>query len=121
MKSILVVDDSDMARTAICFALKTKNYQVIDAKDGKDALVKIALNKDIGLIITDVNMPEMNGLELIAHIREVLHDKTTPIYALTTDEKAGKEVVGKGATGYLLKTAKTSEEVQKIVSMHIVK
>ncbi len=119
MKSILVVDDSEMARTAICFALKTKNYTAIGAKDGKDALEKLKEHSDIGLIITDVNMPEMNGIELINYIRTELGDTKTPIYALTTDEKAGKDVIAKGATGYLVKTAKASEEVQKIVALHI--
>jgi two-component system chemotaxis response regulator CheY len=119
MKSILIVDDSDMARTAICFALKMKNYSVLNATDGKDALKKIEEHKDIGLIITDLNMPQMSGTELIAHIRGVIGDTSMPIYALTTDEKAGKEVIGKGATGFILKNSKTSDEVYKIVRIYI--
>jgi CheY-like chemotaxis protein len=120
MKSILIVDDSDMARTTICFALKTKQYSVFGAANGKEAIKILNENSEIGLVITDVNMPEMNGIQLISYIREIMGNKTIPIFALTTDEKAGTEVTGKGATGFLLKTSKTSEEVQKIVSKYIV-
>jgi len=119
MKSILIVDDSEMARTTLCFALKTKQYSVFDAENGKDAIKKLNENSDISLIITDVNMPEMNGIELITHIRNVMGNKAIPIFALTTDDKAGSEVMQKGATGFLQKTSKTSEEVQKIVSKYI--
>lgn len=119
MKSILIVDDSSIARSAMCFALKIKNYTVIDSINGKDAVKKLGANQDIGLVITDLNMPAMNGGELVSYIRETMDNKTLPIYVLTTDESSGEEVLGKGATGFLLKSIKTSEEIQDIVRKHI--
>jgi two-component system chemotaxis response regulator CheY len=119
VKSILIVDDSDMARAAMCFALKIKKYTVIDTPNGKDAIKKLGENPDIGLVITDLNMPEMSGLELIRYIRETMGNTTIPIYVLTTDDSAGKDVLGKGATGILLKSSKTSEEIDRIVKKYI--
>ncbi len=119
MKSILIVDDSEMARAAMCFSLRIKNYTVVDTASAKEAIAKLGGTGDIGLIITDLNMPEMNGIELIKHIREVMGNKTIPIFVLTTDDSAGKDVLGKGATGFLLKSSKTSEEVHKIVKQYI--
>jgi CheY-like chemotaxis protein len=119
MKSILIVDDSEMARAAMSFSLKVKNYPVIDCANGNDAIRKLAENPDIGVIITDLNMPEMSGIELLRHIRETMGNKTIPIYVLTTDVTAGKEVLEKGATGFLLKSSRTSEEVQNIIKKHI--
>lgn len=119
MKTILIVDDSDMARASMSFALRTKKYTVIDAANGKDALQKLKDNPDVGLVITDINMPEMNGIELISTIRTKLGNKALPIYALTTEESAGADIMANGASGFLLKNTKTSEEIQKIVSQYI--
>jgi two-component system, chemotaxis family, chemotaxis protein CheY len=119
VKSILIVDDSEMARAAMCFSLKIKNYTIIDSASGKDAIKRLEGNPEIGLIITDLNMPEMNGIELIKHIRETMGNRSIPIFVLTTDDNAGKDVLGKGATGFLLKSSKTSEEVHKIIKQYI--
>ena len=119
MKSILIVDDSEMARAAMGFSLKVKNYSVLDSANGNDAIRKLTENPDIGVIITDLNMPEMSGIELIRHIRETMGNKTIPIYVLTTDVTAGKEVLEKGATGFLLKSSRTSEEVQNVIKIYI--
>jgi two-component system chemotaxis response regulator CheY len=108
-----------MARASMSFALKTRKYNVIDAVNGKDALQKLQENPDIGLVITDINMPVMNGIELISTIRGKLGNKTLPIFALTTEESAGADIMANGATGFLLKNTKTSEEIQKIVIKYI--
>ncbi len=119
MKKILIVDDSEMARKSMCFSLSSKGHNVLEAINGRDGVAKLKANADIGLVITDLNMPEMNGLELIAYIRKNYTPSDIPVYVITTESRTGDEVIEKGATGYIIKSSKTSEELHKIVSMHI--
>ncbi len=120
MKKILIVDDSEMARKSMAFSLASKRYDVLEAVNGSDGVVKLKANDDIGLVITDLNMPEMNGMELIAYIRTKHTHPDIPVYVITTESKTGDEVIAKGATGYIIKSSKTSAELHKIVGEHIV-
>ncbi len=103
-KKVLAVDDSRTMREMVSFTLKSEGYEVIEAEDGKAAIS--ALNgMKIDAVITDLNMPNMNGFELIATLRQNPLYKFTPILMLTTEGDAGKKAEGKaaGATGWITK------------------
>ncbi len=104
MPTILAVDDSASMRQMVSFTLKGAGYTVIDAVDGVDALAKAKTGK-IDLVLTDVNMPRMDGIALIKELRAQPAFKFTPILLLTTESGAGKKTEGKsaGATGWIVK------------------
>ena len=103
-QTILVVDDSSAIRQSMKYVLETAGYGVIDASNGKEALNVIS--QDVKLVITDVNMPEMNGIDLVKNIRTgVTALKTVPIIILTTESQADMKQKGKeaGATAWVVK------------------
>ena len=102
--SILTVDDSSSLRMAIRIALNGAGYDVSEAVDGLDGLNKAKAAK-FDMIIADLNMPNMNGLELIREIRKLPIQLGTPIIFLTTesDEAMKQEARAAGATGWLVK------------------
>lgn len=104
MASILAVDDSASMRQMVSFTLKSAGYDVTDAEDGLAAL-NIAKTKSFDLVITDVNMPNMDGITLIAELRKLPAFKFTPLLMLTTESAADKKQAGKnaGATGWIVK------------------
>lgn len=101
---ILAVDDSASMRQMVTFTLKGAGYDVVEAEDGQKAL-NIAKGDKFGLVISDVNMPVMDGLQLIAELRKLADYKFTPILMLTTESTAEKKTAGKaaGATGWIVK------------------
>lgn len=103
-KTILTVDDSVSIRQMVSFTLKQNNYNVIEAVDGKDALSKIN-NGQINMVITDLNMPNMDGITFIKEIRNIAKYKFVPIIMLTTESQETKKMEGKtaGATGWIVK------------------
>lgn len=104
MKKILAVDDSASMRQMVSFTLKKAGFDVTDAKDGVDALA-IAQNQDFDLVISDVNMPNMDGITLIKELRGIDKFKYTPMLMLTTESGLDKKSAGKaaGATGWIVK------------------
>ena len=104
MASILAVDDSASMRQMVAFTLKGAGYNVIEAVDGKDALEK-AKSGGADVVLTDVNMPNMDGIELVRQLRQLPKYKFTPMLLLTTESGADKKALGKaaGATGWLIK------------------
>lgn len=104
MASILAVDDSASMRQMVAFTLKGAGYNVIEAVDGRDALEK-AKSGGADVILTDVNMPNMDGIELVRQLRQLPKYKFTPMLLLTTESSAEKKAQGKaaGATGWLVK------------------
>lgn len=104
MASILAVDDSASMRQMVSFALKSAGHTVTEATDGEDALVKAKAGK-VNLVITDVNMPKMDGITLIKNLRKLPDYKFTPILMLTTESSPEKKQEGKsaGATGWIVK------------------
>jgi len=104
MATILAVDDSASMRQMVSFTLKGAGYEVIDAVDGVDALNK-AKQQAVNLVITDVNMPNMDGIALIAELRKLPDYKFTPLLMLTTESSPEKKQAGKaaGATGWIVK------------------
>lgn len=104
MAHILVVDDSTTMRQMVCFTLTSVKHTVVEAENGVEAL-KQAQNHKFDLVIADVNMPEMNGIDLIRALRGILSYKFIPILMLTTESHAEKKQEGKaaGATGWIVK------------------
>lgn len=103
-KTILIVDDSASVRTVVSTALKGAGYDVIQASDGKDALGKMNGDK-IHMIISDVNMPNMDGIEFVTEVKKLPSYKFTPICMLTTESEASKMQEGKaaGAKAWIVK------------------
>ncbi len=104
MASILAVDDSASMRQMVAFTLKGAGYDVIEAGDGQEAL-NLAKSKKVNLVLTDVNMPKMDGIALIRALRGLPEYKFIPMLMLTTESAADKKQEGKaaGATGWLVK------------------
>lgn len=111
-KKILIADDSASMRQMVTFTLKGAGYDVVESVDGKDALAKLN-DADIGMIITDLNMPNMDGIELIRSVRAMAAFKFIPIILLTTESQDEKKKEGKeaGATGWIVKPFKPEQLV----------
>jgi two-component system chemotaxis response regulator CheY len=103
-KNILIVDDSESIREVVSFTLENEGYNVLVGDDGTDAM-KFLDGRPIDLVITDLHMPEMNGIELIKNIRSMDSYKRIPILFLTTESQAAKKMEAKeaGATGWIVK------------------
>lgn len=104
MVSILAVDDSASMRQMVSFTLKGAGYQVREAADGVEAL-EIAKGETFDLVLTDVNMPNMNGIELVKNLRQEDAYKFIPMLMLTTESAGDIKMQGKaaGATGWIVK------------------
>jgi two-component system chemotaxis response regulator CheY len=118
-KTILTVDDSASIRQMVSFTLKGAGYSVIEAVDGADGLEKAKAN-NVGLVLTDQNMPKMDGLTLIKTLRGLPQYKAVPILMLTTESGDAMKTQGKaaGATGWLVKPfdpPKLLEVVKKVI------
>jgi two-component system chemotaxis response regulator CheY len=104
MKKILSVDDSASVRQMVSFTLRKAGYEVGEACDGRDALVKAGQSK-FDMIITDLNMPNLDGIQMIAALRSLQGYAFTPILMLTTESHPEKKDAGRkaGATGWIVK------------------
>ncbi|MCG8315299.1 MAG: response regulator [Pseudomonadales bacterium] len=104
MATILAVDDSASMRQMVSFTLQGAGYEVIEASDGQEAFDK-AKNQSVDLVLSDVNMPVMDGITLIKNLRTLDTYKFTPILMLTTESAGDKKSEGKaaGATGWIVK------------------
>ena len=109
-KVILTADDSSSVRQMVSFTLSQAGYNVVEASDGRDALAKAKAN-NVNMVITDLNMPNMNGIELIQSLRAEAAYKFIPIIMLTTESQASKKQAGKsaGATGWIVKPFKPDQ------------
>ncbi|HUX40990.1 MAG TPA: response regulator [Rectinemataceae bacterium] len=104
-KKILVIDDSAAIRQSISFILQQEGYETLEAQDGQEGLNVLASAGAFDLIITDVNMPNLDGIGFIRKARELPAFKFTPILVLTTESQGTKMNEGKeaGATGWIVK------------------
>jgi len=104
-KTVLVVDDSVSMRQMVTFTLTGAGYEVVEAGDGKEAVDKLNGGAKPNLVITDLNMPNMDGISLIKAIRGMGAHKFTPILMLTTESSDDKKKEGQsaGATGWVVK------------------
>jgi two-component system, chemotaxis family, chemotaxis protein CheY len=119
MHSILAVDDSISMRQMVSFTLKNAGYEVVEAVDGEDAFDK-AIQRPFDLVLTDQNMPRLDGIGLTKRLREHPNFKTTPILILTTESSDQMKQAGRaaGATGWLVKPfdpTKLIEVIKKVV------
>jgi two-component system chemotaxis response regulator CheY len=114
MKTIFLVDDSATMLMSLKTSLEMKGFKVETAGDGVEAMNKLNSGFKPDLLITDINMPNMNGLELIKNARKLL--RFTPILALTTESQASKREEAKksGATGWLVKPVSMNDLTQVI-------
>lgn len=103
-KRIMAVDDSTTMRDMVGFTLRGAGYEVVLAEDGMDALAQLKTER-VDLVITDINMPNLDGIGLVAKLRDDPAYRTTPILILTTESDTTKRQQGKdaGATGWLVK------------------
>lgn len=95
-KTIMVVDDSASLRQVVAIALRGAGYDILEASDGKDALSKLSGQK-INLIVSDVNMPNMDGITMVREIKKIPAYKFTPVIMLTTESQESKMMEGKAA------------------------
>jgi two-component system chemotaxis response regulator CheY len=104
MAKILIVDDSASMRNMVATTLKTRGHSITEASDGQQA-VNHAKQTSFDVVVSDVNMPVMNGIELIKNLRTLPNYKYTPILLLTTESGDDRKNEGKqaGATGWLVK------------------
>lgn len=102
---ILIVDDSASIRQMVTFTLTGAGYDVIEAVDGRDALEKLSGAPDVRMIVTDLSMPSLDGIELIRAVRGGTSHRFIPIVMLTTESLESKKQEGKaaGATGWIVK------------------
>jgi two-component system chemotaxis response regulator CheY len=119
MKRILTVDDSASIRQMVSFTLRNEGYEVVEAVDGKDGLGKAGGEK-FDLIITDLNMPNLDGTQMITAIRKLPAGMFVPILMLTTESQAEKKDAARkaGATGWIVKPFDAKQliaVVQKLV------
>jgi two-component system, chemotaxis family, chemotaxis protein CheY len=117
--TVLIVDDSQSMRQMIGFTLKENGYEILTAANGKEGCEK--LQEGLKFIITDLYMPEMDGIEFIRQIRASATNKFTPVIMLTTESEKEKQDSGRqaGASAWLIKPftpEKLMETVKKVVS-----
>ena len=119
MHSILAVDDSASMRQMVSFTLKSAGYNVVEAVDGQDAYEKTN-GRDFDLVLTDQNMPRMDGISLTKKLRDNPKFKSTPILILTTESSDQMKQAGRsaGATGWLVNPfdpGRLIEVIQKVI------
>lgn len=114
-KKILVVDDSAAIRQSVTFVLQQEGYETLEASDGAEGLASIKSNP-VDMVVSDVNMPNMDGITMVSKIREIASFKFIPIIILTTESQNSKMDEGKaaGATGWIVKPF-TSEKLLAVV------
>ena len=118
MKKILIVDDSPTIRKLINFILRKKDYLVTEAGDGIDAMEKL-INTEVDLVIADLNMPNMDGIELVKSLRNNYYHLDTPIIMLTTtkDENLRKDAIEAGVNLFLNKPIQPNILLYKVESL----
>jgi len=118
-KKIMIVDDSASMRQLVSFSLKDAGYDVVAAADAEEAL-KLAAEGQVEMVVTDLNMPGMDGIELIKKLRAQPNYRFTPIVMLTTESQEAKKQEGKkvGASGWIVKPF-TPEQLVGVVQKFV--
>jgi two-component system chemotaxis response regulator CheY len=104
-KTILIVDDSSSLRTVVKIALVRAGYDVIEAGDGLEGLARLEAASKVHLIVSDVNMPNMDGIAFVTQVKQHPRHKFTPVIMLTTEGQDEKKMQGKaaGAKAWIVK------------------
>jgi two-component system chemotaxis response regulator CheY len=114
----MVVDDSSSVRQVVSIALKGAGYEVIEASDGKDALAKLN-GQRVHLMISDVNMPNMDGITFVKEVKKLANYKFTPIIMLTTESQEGKKREGQaaGAKAWVVKPFQPAQMLAAVAKL----
>jgi two-component system chemotaxis response regulator CheY len=117
-KTIMIVDDSESLRQVVNIALSGAGYKVLEAKDGVDGLAKLDGSK-VHLIISDVNMPNMNGIDFVKEVKKLAKYRFTPIIMLTTENQQYlmEESRKAGAKAWMVKPFKPAEMLQAVAKI----
>lgn len=104
-KLVLVVDDSAAVRQQVGMALGQAGFEVVEAGDGKEGVAAVSKNPKIAMVISDINMPNMNGLEMVAELKKNPANRALPIIMLTTEGQPAliKQAKEAGAMGWIVK------------------
>ena len=115
-KSILIVDDSESLRTLLKLALVRAGYEVLQAEDGVKGLAQLEANAKLNLIISDVNMPNMDGLTFLTKVKSHPRHKFTPVIMLTTETQDAKRQQGQsaGASAWVVKPFNPSQMLDAV-------
>jgi len=118
-KTIMIVDDSASLRQVVGIALKGAGYEVIEACDGKDALDKLNVNSKVHLIISDVNMPNMDGIAFVKAAKQMPNLKFTPVIMLTTEATEAKKLEGQaaGAKAWVVKPFQPAQMLAAVAKL----
>jgi len=118
-KTVLVVDDSSTMRQQVSLALKQAGFTIIEAADGREGLATITRNRAINMVICDVNMPNMNGLEMVEQVKSKPENKALPILMLTTEGQAAmiKRAKQAGAAGWIVKPFDAKQLIQTVTHL----
>ncbi len=118
-KTVLLVDDSETIRNQVASALQRAGFAVLEARDGLDGLECIEQNKELSLVILDVNMPRLNGLEMLERLKAGNNNAGLPVLLLTTEvqqsmiERAKKA----GARGWMVKPVKMDQLISAVTKL----
>lgn len=117
-KTIMVVDDSASMRQVVAIALRGAGYDVIEGSDGKDALAKLGGRK-VHLIISDVNMPVMDGISFLRELKNTAEHRFTPVIMLTTESSEARKTEGKvaGAKAWVVKPFKPEQILAAVAKL----
>ena len=118
MKTILIVDDSPTIRKLLGYILKKKNFIIVEAEDGIDAMEKLG-HVQVDLVIVDLNMPNMDGIEFVKNLRDNYYYMDTPVIMLTTtkDDKLKKDAFDAGVNMFLNKPVQPNFLLYKVESL----
>ena len=118
MKTILIVDDSPTIRKLLGYILKKKNFIIAEAEDGIDAMEKLG-HVQVDLVIVDLNMPNMDGIEFVRNLRDNYYYMDTPVIMLTTtkDDKLKKDAFDAGVNMFLNKPVQPTFLLYKVESL----
>ena len=117
-KTIMIVDDSASLRQVVAIALRGAGYEVIEGCDGKDALSKLTGQK-VHLVISDVNMPNMDGITFVKNLKQMPSYKFTPVIMLTTESQEGKKQEGQaaGAKAWVVKPFQPAQMLAAVAKL----
>ena len=117
-KTVMIVDDSASLRQVVGIALRGAGYEVIEGCDGKDALSKLTGQK-VHLVISDVNMPNMDGITFVKNLKQMSAYKFTPVIMLTTESQEGKKQEGQaaGAKAWVVKPFQPAQMLAAVAKL----
>jgi two-component system chemotaxis response regulator CheY len=113
-KTILVIDDSSTVRQQVSIALRQAGFSILEAADGREGLATITATPGLAMVVCDVNMPNMNGLDMVEQVKSRPEHKALPILMLTTEGQPSmiKRARQAGAVGWIVKPFDASQLVQ---------